>query len=1266
MANLVNFTKKKIIDGVENYPTAPIMPGFIIDSNLNNLLDSALVVIPNVTDDVFTCDDYDLVLLEDVGSNTTFYKVGNKKKAFSTFEEPFKYTWTLNLVSLTKHLETIIVPAMGTTTIKKFRSVATFIREQAKRYFKSDDGYDLIDIEIPTELENKPMPELTLQKQTLRERLDALYELSGCISKLEIDTVEDEDFNVREGYVLKYIDLSSRKGALDTSLIDNMEFSQSAEDYVDNVDNTMEQVIGQSYITETIPYKSTQYVVSSDNAQLITSRPIQDIKSVYFKGNLVVTVTGNMFRNPLGYDKHDSYTEQLSTNSIKSFGIDKIGFSIDLSRYFVLPEVYASLEALSGQYYNYTNIPGGIYKNNTVVWKRGSNVIEGFHKREEVSLQWLFGNGKLAIEHLLDSAIYEHLEEIFKNTTLSELRYIDENGFYVWHEKSDISYAHISYDSYEKNWANSCFEITYKPISDVRITYTKNDRLEHPVTMINNQASKNIDFNAYGKQMVEKLNQLGNDAISFDGHKKNNQIITVGHTFNDYVVTQLEIVRNQEFDYFKGVMTKFNSNRNIYSILDREIRYYSLVNDAETIIRHEKKDIDVYMSFTMGDDKYPIKTMNPINYVPSYAQFTTTLSDDSTITGYSFPTYTYSGNTFVYTFEFDNNASFGTICNTSYYESNRDAKKAQSLSFMEYLKYVDDNGEFEGLNIKFYESALHQFTEPANFALAFPNKNDNGFLDGSNLIYEVDDSFHKDNREHIKYSVNFHLQSTKENLLLLDCVSSIVGRDIYVYGFTNDINRYNIPIINSDPIDTIRIEGNYLQFNHNPNYNSYILATEIGNAMLLNVNSNALFVRIRFSYDKLNESVGTTSKYIVSTEKISEDDSSVTYKNTYNDGSTDIKVMNKTLPDYPAEIPGDSGTGGGSGEPGRGIVSIAKTSEIPESSTHGRIDIFTITYTDGTTSTFQVENGKNGTPGQDGADGEQGKSAYEIAVENGFEGTEEEWLESLKGEQGKPGVSIFQTFVNDNGELIIVFTDGSIKNVGQITNNPPIVEIPTIEELLQETYANSTYDGGIWSFVTNVGDYTIEGFEGNDLNYKTVEITFLNFCGYNPNGSQLTDRHIKVVIANDAMSNYAMDNDDTGLYEGTYLKLALNELFKTDNPYNKRYAYELDNYHIVKATYGGRELNLVDGELVDFYQYDKTPNTELKITFAIDKDYTRDYPDRDSETYNYTWLADIYSEWASFMIYDVNDNATFERVSKANVETIDLVEYIRQLNKNSN
>lgn len=36
--------------------------------------------------------------------------------------------------------------------------------------------------------------------------------------------------------------------------------------------------------------------------------------------------------------------------------------------------------------------------------------------------------------------------------------------------------------------------------------------------------------------------------------------------------------------------------------------------------------------------------------------------------------------------------------------------------------------------------------------------------------------------------------------------------------------------------------------------------------------------------------------------------------------------------------------------------------------------------------------------GKDGADGQNGKSAYEVAVDNGFEGTEQEWLDSLKAE----------------------------------------------------------------------------------------------------------------------------------------------------------------------------------------------------------------------------------------------------------------------------
>lgn len=49
-----------------------------------------------------------------------------------------------------------------------------------------------------------------------------------------------------------------------------------------------------------------------------------------------------------------------------------------------------------------------------------------------------------------------------------------------------------------------------------------------------------------------------------------------------------------------------------------------------------------------------------------------------------------------------------------------------------------------------------------------------------------------------------------------------------------------------------------------------------------------------------------------------------------------------------------------------------------------------------------VRNGADGLPGRDGIDG---KSAYIIAVEHGFTGTENEWLQSLKGSDGKDGIT---------------------------------------------------------------------------------------------------------------------------------------------------------------------------------------------------------------------------------------------------------------------
>ena len=65
----------------------------------------------------------------------------------------------------------------------------------------------------------------------------------------------------------------------------------------------------------------------------------------------------------------------------------------------------------------------------------------------------------------------------------------------------------------------------------------------------------------------------------------------------------------------------------------------------------------------------------------------------------------------------------------------------------------------------------------------------------------------------------------------------------------------------------------------------------------------------------------------------------------------------------------------------------------------------------------------NGELGGGGGSGTAGKSAYEIAVDNGFVGTETEWLESLNGKQG----ATFTPYVSSSGELSWT-NDGNKKN----------------------------------------------------------------------------------------------------------------------------------------------------------------------------------------------------------------------------------------------
>ena len=131
---------------------------------------------------------------------------------------------------------------------------------------------------------------------------------------------------------------------------------------------------------------------------------------------------------------------------------------------------------------------------------------------------------------------------------------------------------------------------------------------------------------------------------------------------------------------------------------------------------------------------------------------------------------------------------------------------------------------------------------------------------------------------------------------------------------------------------------------------------------------------------------------------------------------------------------------GANGVNGKDGVGVTKS----EVNTSGEL---VITYSDGHSANLGKVVGKDGL---DGTNGQNGLSAYEIAKNGGFIGSEKDWLESLKGadgakgekgeqgeqgipgEQGQDGIGIASSEINKNGELVITYSNNTVDNLGVV------------------------------------------------------------------------------------------------------------------------------------------------------------------------------------------------------------------------------------------
>lgn len=185
-----------------------------------------------------------------------------------------------------------------------------------------------------------------------------------------------------------------------------------------------------------------------------------------------------------------------------------------------------------------------------------------------------------------------------------------------------------------------------------------------------------------------------------------------------------------------------------------------------------------------------------------------------------------------------------------------------------------------------------------------------------------------------------------------------------------------------------------------------------------------------------------------------------------------------------------------------------------------------------------IYRGPEGKPGKDGVIGRDGKSAYEIAVENGFEGTETEWLESLKGADGTIGRDGAVGPQGEKGDTPVkgvdYFTEQDIEDFIAQVPQPDLSKYREIINIvwsdiipdddliklraINDELANKTYDN---RYVIFVGNRLVIGVQRGYKNNNCPDLIIFNndkFFKYTP-------------------SNYNSDSNQVYYYSGQYVNL---------------------------------------------------------------------------------------------------------------------------------
>lgn len=239
---------------------------------------------------------------------------------------------------------------------------------------------------------------------------------------------------------------------------------------------------------------------------------------------------------------------------------------------------------------------------------------------------------------------------------------------------------------------------------------------------------------------------------------------------------------------------------------------------------------------------------------------------------------------------------------------------------------------------------------------------------------------------------------------------------------------------------------------------------------------------------------------------------------------------------------------------------------------------------------IQGQQGIQGVPGENGTNGTNGKSAYEIAVDEGFVGDESAWLASLvgatgatgpqgpqgiqgetgatgpqgpqgaTGAKGDIGVGVQTVTINTQKHLIITYTDGTSHDAGELSVESGL---SATQSLLANGWVNNQ------QVVTFVGyDASMNGIVGVSISATSAQLTEYARCkitAISQSGSTVTFTCVTVPTIDLPVTISTVTGGSGSLNNGTAVVFG-DSLFDNENVgYN--FADYLRNTRLYDAVY---------------------------------------------------------------------------------------------------